>query len=219
MFTGIIEEIGHVVALRKGSQSLVLTISGFKIFENLHIGDSIAVNGVCLTVTSFKGHQFVADVMPESIKMTTLANIKTGDSVNLERAMVANGRLGGHIVAGHVDGIGRIREIQKNDNSFIFTIEADKSIMDYVIYKGSIAIDGASLTVSKRTDTFFQVSIIPHTIKETILSKAGIGSLVNLETDITGRYIRHFMNLDASNTKEETASIVSKELLYKNGFI
>lgn len=193
MFTGIIEEVGHVVSIRHTGPSLRLTIEGQKIFDDMEIGCSIAVNGVCLTVTEFKGRQFSADVMPESVKMTTLHNLKAGSAVNLERAMAANGRFGGHMVAGHVDGMGRIKAVRHIGNSVVFTIETTPDVLDYIIYKGSVAVDGASLTVSKREASYFEISIIPHTIANTILATAKEGTVVNLETDIAGRYIRHFL--------------------------
>ena len=159
-----------------------------------------------------------ADVMSESISMTTFTNLKVNQPVNLERAMAANGRFGGHIVAGHVDGTGRIVNMKRTDNAIIFTISAPESIMDYVIYKGSITIDGISLTIMERTESTFSVSIIPHTLSETVLGHASIGTVVNLETDITGRYIRHFMTLDEpTHTSKSQKSIES--LLVENGFM
>lgn len=224
MFTGIIEEIGRIVSIKKGPQSLVLTIGGNIIFSDLKIGDSVAVNGVCLTATTIGNKQFTADVMPESISMTTFINLKVNQPVNLERAMIANGRFGGHIVAGHVDGTGRVTNIEHKDNAVIFTIAAPKSVMDYIIYKGSIAIDGISLTIMNRTENTFSVSIIPHTLGETVLGNANIGTEVNLETDIAGRYIRHFMNLcsadDQYSKKQTSKSTKSMEsLLIENGFM
>ena len=153
MFTGIVEEVGKIVSVKRGAQSLVLTIGGNTIFDDLKIGDSVAVNGVCLTATTIGNYQFTADVMPESISMTTFTNLKVNQPVNLERAMAANGRFGGHIVAGHVDGTGRIVNMKRTDNAIVFTISAPKSIMDYVIYKGSITIDGISLTIMERTES------------------------------------------------------------------
>lgn len=218
MFTGIVEEVGKIVSVKRGAQSLVLTIGGNTIFDDLKIGDSVAVNGVCLTATSIGNHQFTADVMSESISMTTFTNLKVNQPVNLERAMAANGRFGGHIVAGHVDGTGRIVNMKRTDNAIIFTISAPKPIMDYVIYKGSITIDGISLTIMERTESTFSVSIIPHTLSETVLGYASIGTEVNLETDITGRYIRHFMILDEpTHTSKSQKSMES--LLVENGFI
>lgn len=218
MFTGIVEEVGKIVSVKRGAQSLVLTIGGNTIFDDLKIGDSVAVNGVCLTAISIGNYQFTADVMPESISMTTFTNLKVNQPVNLERAMAANGRFGGHIVAGHVDGTGRIVNMKRTDNAIIFTISAPKPIMDYVIYKGSITIDGISLTIMERTESTFSVSIIPHTLSETVLGYASIGTEVNLETDITGRYIRHFMILDEpTHTSKSQKSMES--LLVENGFM
>lgn len=218
MFTGIVEEVGKIVNVKKGAQSLLLTIGGNTIFDDLKIGDSVAVNGVCLTATTIGNYQFTADVMPESISMTTFTNLKVNQPVNLERAMAVNGRFGGHIVAGHVDGTGRIVNMKRTDNAIVFTISAPKSIMDYVIYKGSITIDGISLTIMERTESTFSVSIIPHTLSETVLGHASIGTEVNLETDITGRYIRHFMTLDApTHTSKSQKSMES--LLVENGFM
>lgn len=208
MFTGIIEEVGHVVSIRHAGPSLRLTIAGKKIFEDMEIGCSIAVNGVCLTVTEFKGNQFTADVMPESVKMTTLYTLTSGTAVNLERAMAANGRFGGHMVAGHVDGTGIVRRVQKVGNSVVFTIATTPEVLDYIIYKGSIAVDGASLTVSKRENDYFEISIIPHTIANTILAQAKAGTVVNLETDIAGRYIQHF--LTGTQFQHNVADVAAK---------
>ena len=171
-----------------------------------------------MTATTIGNGVFTADVMPESIKMTTFTNLKVHQPVNLERAMLANGRFGGHIVAGHVDGTGRIINREQTDNAIIFTVEAPKSVMDYVIYKGSITIDGISLTIMRRTDSSFSVSIIPHTLGETILGSAHISTEVNLETDIAGRYIRHFMNLSSESTEDKTKKSM-QSLLVENGFI
>ncbi|MBS4912790.1 MAG: riboflavin synthase [Veillonella sp.] len=237
MFTGIIEEVGHVVSIRHTGPSLRLTIEGQKIFDDMEIGCSISVNGVCLTVTEYKGRQFSADVMPESVKMTTLHNLKAGSAVNLERAMAANGRFGGHMVAGHVDGMGRIKAVRHVGNSVVFTIETTPDVLDYIIYKGSVAVDGASLTVSKREASYFEISIIPHTIANTILATAREGTVVNLETDIAGRYIRHFLTdfsgssqtksvegdaqrnvADDSNKNKQTAGI-TMDWLASKGFM
>lgn len=154
------------------------------------IGDSIAVNGICLTVTSLSAESFTADVMPETLARTSLEGAKPGMVVNLERAMPAYGRFGGHIVSGHIDGTGKITDIRKEGNAVWYTIAADKEILGFIVEKGSIAIDGISLTVAKVTGSTFSVSIIPHTIEETILPEKKIGSVVNLETDIIGKYIK-----------------------------
>ncbi len=233
MFTGIIEEIGTIKNSRRGSKSIVLTIEGKKIFSDLQIGDSVAVNGICLTATTITGHTFTADVMPESLRITSLTDWKTGSAVNLERAMAANGRFGGHMVAGHVDGTGRIKKMVTADNSVVITIETSPDVLEYIIYKGSIAIDGASLTVCEVTPTTFSVSIIPHTLQETILGQAKIGTKVNLETDIAGRYIRHFMQIGTTSNvstadpcqaptmkdANRKRTGLSKETLLENGFL
>lgn len=217
MFTGIIEEIGTIQSVKRSQSSLTLEIAGTIIFDDLRIGDSVAVNGVCLTATTIGAQRFTADVMPESVKMTSLINLSAGSKVNLERAMAANGRFGGHAVAGHVDGQGKIIGKDHVGNSIVFRIAADDAILHYVIYKGSITVDGASLTVSKVGTGWFEISIIPHTIGNTILQYATIGTTVNLETDIFGRYIEHFMketHLESTNT-----STVTMDTLVRNGFL
>lgn len=219
MFTGIVEEVGHVVSVRHTGPSLRLTIEGNKIFEDMEIGCSISVNGVCLTVTEFSGHQFVADVMAESLKMTTFKNLASGTPVNLERAMAANGRFGGHMVAGHVDGTGVVQQVRHIGNSVVFTIATTPEVLEYIIYKGSVAVDGASLTVSKRDSHSFEISIIPHTIGNTILAKAKVGTVVNLETDIAGRYIQHFLmnqNFAQLPSKELDTKALGKESVKEN---
>lgn len=217
MFTGIIEEIGTIQSVKRSQSSLTLEIAGTIIFDDLRIGDSVAVNGVCLTATNIGAQRFTADVMPESVKMTSLINLSAGSKVNLERAMAANGRFGGQVVAGHVDGQGKIIGKDHVGNSIVFRIAADDAILHYVIYKGSITVDGASLTVSKVGTGWFEISIIPHTIGNTILQYATIGTTVNLETDIFGRYIEHFMketHLESTNTRT-----VTMDTLVRNGFL
>lgn len=217
MFTGIVEEIGTIQSVKRSQSSLSLEIAGSVIFGDLKIGDSVAVNGVCLTATSMGLQRFTADVMPESVKMTTLLNLSTGSKVNLERAMAANGRFGGHVVAGHVDGQGTIIGKDHVGNSIVFRITTDSDILHYVIYKGSITVDGASLTVSKVGTSWFEISIIPHTIGNTILQYASIGTTVNLETDIFGRYIEHFMK--GSTKESDTTGKVTMDTLLSNGFL
>ena len=217
MFTGIIEEIGTIQSVKRSQSSLTLEIAGTVIFDDLRIGDSVAVNGVCLTATTIGAERFTADVMPESVKMTTLLNLSTGSKVNLERAMSANGRLGGHVVAGHVDGQGKIIGKDHVGNSIVFRIATDDAILHYVIYKGSITVDGASLTVSKVGTGWFEISIIPHTIGNTILQYATIGTTVNLETDIFGRYIEHFMK--GPQELPTKGGKVTMDTLLNNGFL
>ena len=217
MFTGIIEEIGTIQSVKRSQSSLTLEIAGTVIFDDLSIGDSVAVNGVCLTATTIGTQRFTADVMPESVNMTTLLNLSTGSKVNLERAMAANGRFGGHVVAGHVDGKGKIIGKDHVGNSIVFRIATDDAILHYVIYKGSITVDGASLTVSKVGTGWFEISIIPHTIGNTILQYATIGTTVNLETDIFGRYIEHFMK--GTHQESSHTSTVTMDTLVRNGFL
>ncbi|WP_150538407.1 riboflavin synthase [Actinobacillus vicugnae] len=193
MFTGIIEEVGKIAQIHKQGEFAVVTINANKVLQDVHLGDSIAVNGVCLTVTSFSSNQFTADVMSETLKRTSLGELKSNSPVNLERAMAANGRFGGHIVSGHIDGTGEITEIIPAHNSTWYRIKTAPKLMRYIIEKGSITIDGISLTVVDTTEDSFRVSIIPHTIKETNLGAKNIGSTVNLENDIVGKYIEQFL--------------------------
>lgn len=216
MFTGIIEEMGTIAGIQRGAKSAVLTIQAKKVFEDIHIGDSIALNGVCLTVTSFSGDTYTADVMNETLKRSSLGSLAIGSPVNLERAMAANGRFGGHIVSGHIDGTGTIKKVEKDDNAIWYTIAAPESLMKYIVEKGSIAIDGISLTVAKRSDVDFAISMIPHTAKETVLSQKKPGDIVNLENDIVGKYIEQLMHYE--DKKEEKSSKLTREFLLQAGF-
>ncbi len=199
MFTGIIEEIGTIHKIEWGVRSCVLTVGAEKILSDVHIGDSIAVNGTCLTVCRFDSSSFSADVMPETMKRTNLGRLHHGSSVNLERAMSANGRFGGHIVSGHIDGTGVVKTLQKDDNAVWVTIATAPEILRYIVEKGSIAIDGISLTVAKVSKADFAVSIIPHTGAETILLQKKSGDIVNLETDIIAKYVEKLLG-NAKNT-------------------
>lgn len=190
MFTGIIEELGTIKDLSPGGSIRILAD---RVLEGTNTGDSIAVNGICLTVTELNGDGFTADVMPETLKRTSLSLLRRGDKVNLERAMAADGRFGGHIVSGHIDGTGKIREYKKDGNAVWVTISAENDILRLVVEKGSIAIDGISLTVAEVTDTYFKVSIIPHTAGETTLLLKNTGDPVNLETDIVGKYVEKLL--------------------------
>lgn len=219
MFTGIIEEIGTVEHVYQGNTSAKLQIHAEKIMEDVQLGDSIAVNGVCLTVCSLSSSYFEADVMKESLKRTSLGQLSRGSRVNLERAMSANGRFGGHIVSGHIDGTGSIVCLEKDGIATLVTIKTDPKIMHYIIEKGSIAIDGTSLTVSQVSlqQNTFQVSLIPHTKEHTILLMKKPGTLVNLENDVVGKYMERFIQSPCQNeTKEETR--ITKEFLAKYGF-
>lgn len=216
MFTGIVEEMGTIAGIQRGAKSAVLTIQANKVFEDIHIGDSIALNGVCLTVTSFSGDTYTADVMNETLQRSSLGSLAIGSRVNLERAMAANGRFGGHIVSGHIDGTGTIKKVEKDDNAIWYTIAAPENLMKYIVEKGSIAIDGISLTVAKRSDVDFAISMIPHTAKETVLSQKKPGDIVNLENDIVGKYIEQLMHYE--DKKEEKPSTLTREFLLKAGF-
>lgn len=217
MFTGIIEEVGVIDSIKKGTRSSKLWISGEKIFEDLKLGDSVAVNGVCLTVSHFKGKIFEADVMSETLSRSSLGNLKVGSSVNLERAMAANGRFGGHIVSGHIDGVGSIFKMQRDDNAVWIGIKTDMKLSKYIIEKGSIAIDGISLTVARESEGEFWVSIIPHTGAETTLLKKQLGDIVNLENDVIGKYVERFVNYKAKEGIAKTSTI-TRDFLVKSGF-
>ena len=216
MFTGIVEEIGKVIFIEHGSKSAILSIKAEKIMSDINIGDSIAVNGVCLTVTNYSKDSFLVDIMYETLERSSLASLKSGIDVNLERAMPFNGRFGGHIVSGHIDGIGEIIEIKKYDNAIWYKISTKDKILRYIVEKGSIAIDGISLTVAKLGDKDFSVSIIPHTSKNTILNQKNIGDKVNLENDCIGKYIEKFLTID--NSKNSKESSINMDFLLKNGF-
>lgn len=213
MFTGIIEETGTIQAVKKGVHSSVLTIQAREILKGTNIGDSIAVNGVCLTVTTSDSSTFTADVMHETLERSSLGRLTSGSHVNLERAMAADGRFGGHIVSGHIDGTGTITHIQRDDNAIWYTISASGKLLRYIIEKGSIAIDGISLTVAGVSKTDFQVSVIPHTASHTTLSEKKPGNIVNLENDCIGKYVERLLTFDQKKSK------ISKEFLGKYGFL
>lgn len=215
MFTGIIEEVGKVKAVQKSGSSSYIKIQAEKVLGDVQLGDSIAVNGVCLTVTKFESNIFQADVMNETLNRSSLGSLRQGSPVNLERAMAADGRFGGHIVSGHIDGTGTIIDIKSDGIAVWYTIAADDGILRYIVEKGSIAIDGISLTVAKITENTFSVSIIPHTADSTILSAKKIGDIVNLENDIVGKYVEKFMK-PASESSEK--SRVDLNFLAENGF-
>ncbi|WP_026694245.1 riboflavin synthase [Peribacillus kribbensis] len=212
MFTGIIEDIGKVSSINSSGKSMEMTILSDKILEDVHLGDSISVNGVCLTVTSFTSSSFTVDVMPETVKDTSLKLLKPGSPVNLERAMSPQGRFGGHFVSGHVDGIGTIVRKERKENAVYYTIELSEEASRYCIPKGSIAIDGTSLTIFGITDHLLTVSLIPLTHQDTVLGKKQPGDVVNIENDMLGKYIVH--QLERKAPKRE----ISLEFLAENGF-
>ena len=215
MFTGIIEELGTVERVTRGRVSAVIAIRAEHILSDLKIGDSVAVNGVCLTATGLTGHGFTADVMHETLDRSALAGLGPGSPVNLERAMAANGRFGGHIVAGHVDGVGTIAAIEQDDNAIWFTITAPAQVLRYVVEKGSIAIDGISLTVARVETDRFAVSVIPHTAAVTLLGLRRTGDRVNLESDLVGKYVERLLR---PAPEEKGQSRLTMEFLTQHGF-
>lgn len=194
MFTGIIEDIGRIESIEaiNNHAGLLLTIASEKIVSDVNLGDSISVNGICLTVTNYNDTNFQVEVMPETIAKTSLEGIANNSRVNLERAMKANARFGGHIVSGHIDGIGKITAIEADGIANWYTVQTSEPLMRYIIMKGSVAIDGTSLTVAGVEGDTFKVSIIPHTNDQTIFSTYQVGTIVNLENDIVGKYIEQF---------------------------
>lgn len=193
MFTGIVEEIGRIHHISKTSRAEKLVISCEKVLEGTKIGDSIAVNGTCLTVTAMDGTSFSADVTPETMRRTAFSLFRPGTPVNLERALRLGDRLGGHIMMGHVDGTGRILSMKKDDNAVNISISTDRKWMRYIIEKGSVAVDGISLTVAGRTEKSFSIALIPHTGSETALLLKHPGDLVNLECDYLGKYVEQLL--------------------------
>lgn len=228
MFTGIVEETGSLAGVRPGAVSTRLTISARTVLEGTRIGDSIAVNGVCLTVTDLTADSFSADVMAESLRRSNLGSLKRGDPVNLERALSLDTRLGGHLVSGHIDGTGKVVGRQREDNAVWFTIQAPSDILAGIVVKGSIAIDGISLTVVDVTEEGFTVSIIPHTMQETTLGRSGPGTVVNLENDIIGKYVQRFLQQMMGGEEKANAPgaagkgkgrDLSLDFLAENGFL
>ena len=215
MFTGIVEEMGEIAAIERGSQSAVLHIRCQEVLKGTKVGDSIAVNGVCLTVTTLDAQGYTADVMAETLDRSSLGALRRGSCVNLERAMPADGRFGGHIVAGHIDGTGTVLDVSRDETAVWYRISAEPSVLRYIVEKGSITIDGISLTVAKVTGEDFSVSIIPHTQANTVLADRRVGDIVNLETDIIGKYVEKLMQPQEPAKKE---SRLTMEYLAEHGF-
>jgi riboflavin synthase len=216
LFTGIIEEIGTIKSINKGNETIVLTISGEKVLKDVNLGDSIAVNGVCLTVTSYNSHQFTVDVMPETYRSSTLRLLNNRSTVNLERAMAAGGRFGGHFVSGHVDGIGEIIEKRPEKNAIYYTVTLPEDLMNYFMLKGSVCIDGTSLTIFDVTKNTITVSLIPHTADHTVLGKKGAGDLVNIECDMLAKYVYRMLSPEKEDKKQK--SKLSLDFLQEHGF-
>lgn len=210
MFTGIIEELGIIRKISISGHSGSITIEASKVLEGTRIGDSIAVNGICLTVTSMAGDSFTADIMAETVRRSSLKGAVSGDNVNLERAMAADGRFGGHIVSGHVDGTGTIIGMHREENAVWVTISTEPSIMKFIVEKGSVCLDGISLTVAKVGTTDFSVSVIPHTGEETTLLRKKTGSLINIENDVVGKYVERLLNFKNNESTGITMDFLKK---------
>lgn len=217
MFTGLVEELGKVKAIARGAKSVRITVLASKVVSDVKLGDSIAVNGTCLTVVEFAKEWFTADVMPETVKSTVLATLKIGDTVNLERTLRVGDRFGGHIVSGHIDGVGTISAKETNDIALIVTIKAGPEVMKYIVKKGSIAIDGISLTIVDYDQDWFSVSLIPHSAARTTLGFKKNGDSVNLEGDVIGKYVEKLLGLQVAES-QKGKSKVGMDFLQQNGF-
>jgi len=215
MFTGLVEEKGQVNSISISGKNFSIKINAETVMEGIKIGDSVSTNGVCLTVSAFDKSSFTADVMPETYRRTNLRALKLGEHVNLERAMMLGDRFGGHIVSGHVDGVGEIISFKKEANAIWVTIKAQPEIMKYILMKGSVCTDGISLTVAHVEKEYFKVSLIPETARATTIADKKTGDLINIECDIVGKYIERFMLFK----EPESKSHVTEELLMQNGFI
>lgn len=216
MFTGLIEDLGTVRELRKGSDSARLSVATAIPMDELELGASIAVNGICLTVTNFGGGSFTADVSPETLSRSNLGALLPGSRVNLERALRLGDRLGGHWVSGHVDAVGTLKQAQRDGNAWRLTFRLPTEVNRYVVEKGSVAIDGISLTVNSVGDETFSVAIIPHTLALTTLKEAKVGARVNIETDILGKYVERLLG---RSPRSESRAPVDLEFLAKHGFL
>ena len=215
MFTGIVEELGEVKNIQRRSKAIILTIKAEKVLEDIQLGDSIATNGVCLTVTDFNERQFEVDVTPETMRKSSLGNLSIKDEVNLERALKLSDRLGGHLVSGHIDGTGKISAKRQEDNAVLITITPKPELLKYIIAEGSITVDGISLTVAQLDDNSFTVSIIPHTNQITTLSHKKVGDIVNLETDMIGKYVERMMEFENEHENND----LDIKTLRDNGFL
>ncbi len=211
MFTGLIEEQGRVLTPPRNGK---LSLAASKVTEGLALGDSIAVNGVCLTVSAFSGQRFTADVMPETLHRSNLGELRTGSLVNLERALPATGRFGGHFVSGHIDGVGSLLSVRPEGNALIFSIRAAPELLRGIVEKGSVAIDGISLTVVEETETLFSVSVIPHTAAVTTLAGKRPGDRLNLETDMIGKYVLRALSLSQPSNNTSVNESLLRALAY-----
>jgi riboflavin synthase len=219
MFTGIIEGLGTLTAIRPSGQGARLALESGISLADTTVGDSIAVNGACLTAVTISGNRFEADVSPETLRLTTLGSAKIGDRVNLERALRLSDRLDGHLVSGHIDGIGGIRQRKPLGNAVLITISAPRPLIRYMIHKGSVAVDGVSLTINSLGPDSFEVSIIPHTAGMTTVGFKQPGSTVNIETDMIGKYIERFMTMPGDSNASGSKNDIDIALLARSGFM
>lgn len=215
MFTGIVEEVGQIRSIRRGARSAVLEIAAHTVTGDLKIGDSVAVNGVCLTATHVTTQGFTADAMPETLSLSNLGALTGGSPVNLERAVQLGSRLGGHIVSGHIDTTAQITAITRDDNAIRIDLAADAAWLRYIIEKGSVALDGVSLTVTRADNAGFQVSLIPHTAAQTTFGARRVGDTINLECDIIGKYVEKLLTPAAATTEKPA---ITEEFLARCGF-
>jgi riboflavin synthase len=217
MFTGIVEELGKLVSLEMGADSGVITIEADKVLQGTQLGDSIAVNGVCLTARAFGNGTFAADVMPETLRKSNLGNLKRGNLVNLERAMTLGGRLGGHLMLGHVDATGKVVSVRPEGTAIVYTMSAPEQVRRYILPQGSIGVDGISLTVARLEGDKFSVSLIPHTVRLTTLGNNGVGYEVNLEADVIGKYVARMLEGNLPGGHGEGGLTIEK--LAEGGFL
>ncbi|MBM7551853.1 riboflavin synthase [Thalassobacillus pellis] len=215
MFTGIVEEIGEIEAIKSKSEAMELAIKAETIIEDAHLGDSISINGVCLTITKIAGNILSFDVMPETYHATNLNELTKGSKVNLERAMAADGRFGGHLVSGHIDGMGRIVSKNRRSNAVYYEIELSDDLIGYFVYKGSVGVDGTSLTVFGVDENTITISLIPHTMEQTVLGEKDAGDSVNIECDMISKYVAHFLS---GQTTQKKSSSLTKAFLDEHGF-
>ena len=218
MFTGLVEGMGRIKEVNRAGEDMSLTIDPLFSMPDIRVGESISVNGVCVTVTSVKGASFSVDVSAETFFRTTVGRLKIADEVNLERSLRLADRLGGHLVLGHVDGVGKILKKEQRQRSWVMKIGIDEPLLRYIIEKGSVAVEGVSLTVNRCTNESFEVNIIPQTGRETNLLKRKTGDLVNIETDMIGKYVEKFLRRDQDPRAGSRTSGIDEEMLRKHGF-
>lgn len=218
MFTGIVEEMGVIKALDKSVSGTRLSVLASVVLDDLAVGASISVNGACLTVVSVGAREFVVEVSPETLAVTTLGQLAAGTPVNLERAMRVHERISGHLVSGHVDGVGSIRKRKQDGNAIILTIEAPKEVLRYCVHKGSITLDGISMTLNKVSDRAVSVAVIPHTAKATTLGLKKPGETVNLEADLIGKYVERLLQ-ERGQLPSKPSPVIDREYLQKRGLL